>query len=119
MTPEHAASKGFREIQALSPDWVPNFDSLYNFPPDSRETIIVRADLAANGVRELSLYPALINDEAQAEVLAPSDARFRDVVDYLKWCCDEAGCAVEFRRNGDRVGVTAGTAADQRSVKVV
>jgi poly-gamma-glutamate synthesis protein (capsule biosynthesis protein) len=87
MTPEHAASEGFREIQALSPGWEPNFGSLYNFPPDSRKTIIVRAELGPDGAGELAFYPAWINDQAQAEVLPADDPRFAEVVDYLAWCC--------------------------------
>jgi poly-gamma-glutamate synthesis protein (capsule biosynthesis protein) len=119
MTPEHADSKGFKEIQALSPDWVPNFDSLYNFPPDSRKTIILRAELGASGVGNLAFYPALINDEAQPEVLLPSDTRFREVVDYLGWCCDAESLSTEFKQNGDRVGITEKTAARRRAVKAV
>ncbi|MGD2166678.1 MAG: CapA family protein, partial [Gammaproteobacteria bacterium] len=61
MTPEHAASRGFREIQALSPGWEPNFDSLYNFPPDSRMTGIVRCIVNRDGVAEIAFLPAFIN----------------------------------------------------------
>ena len=43
MDEAHANSKGFREIQKLAPRWEPDFDSLYNFPEDSRMTVMVRA----------------------------------------------------------------------------
>jgi poly-gamma-glutamate capsule biosynthesis protein CapA/YwtB (metallophosphatase superfamily) len=105
MTAEHAASKGFREIQALSPDWEPNLDSLYNFPPDSRMSIIVRAALEKDGSCELSLLPVFINDNAQPETQSAGDERFTRVVDYLRWCCSEEALNAEFSVDGDRVHV--------------
>jgi poly-gamma-glutamate synthesis protein (capsule biosynthesis protein) len=107
MTPEHAASRGFREIQALSPDWVPNFDSLYNFPPDSRMTGIVRAVLTTSGVAELELLPAYINDDAQPEVLRAGDARFTRIREYLQWCCDSQGLPTKLESHGDGIRITA------------
>lgn len=107
MTPAHAASQGFREIQALSPDWVPNFDSLYNFPPDSRMTGVLRAVLTTSGVRELEFFPAFINDDAQPEVLRGSDPRFTKVRDYLQWCCDSQGLATRLQSNGERIRIVA------------
>ena len=109
MTPEHAASPGFREIQALSPDWVPNFDSLYNFPPDSRMTGVVRAVLDKGRVTDLAFQPAFINDDAQPEVLRASDPRFTRVRDYLEWCCDSQGFSTTLQPHGDVIRVvTAG-----------
>jgi poly-gamma-glutamate synthesis protein (capsule biosynthesis protein) len=108
MTAEHAASKGFREIQALSPGWVPNLDSLYNFPPDSRMTVIVRAVIEPDGNCAVSLLPAFINDNAQPEVLSAADERFTRVVDYLRWCCREASLNAEFEVDGDAVRVIEG-----------
>ena len=42
MTPEHAARPSFKEIQKLGENWEPDFDSLYNFPPASRLSMIAR-----------------------------------------------------------------------------
>lgn len=50
MDPAQAASSGFREIQKLNPDWIPDFDSLYNFPPDSAMSVIAEADLTRGNV---------------------------------------------------------------------
>ena len=108
MTAEHAASKGFREIQALSPDWEPNLDSLYNFPPDSRMTVIVRARIGPDGSCTAALLPAFINDNAQPEVLTAGDGRFSRVVDYLRWCCREASLNAVLEVEGDEVWVTEG-----------
>ena len=105
MTPAHAASQGFREIQALSPGWVPNFDSLYNFPPDSRMTGILRAALSRSGVTDLELLPAYINDDAQPEVLRAADPRFGRVRDYLQWCCDSQALETKLQSNGDAIRI--------------
>jgi poly-gamma-glutamate capsule biosynthesis protein CapA/YwtB (metallophosphatase superfamily) len=105
MTAEHASSEGFREIQALSPGWEPSLDSLYNFPPDSRMTIIVRASLDSDGGCALSLLPACINDDAQPEVLTGGDERFARVVEYLRWCCREEALNAELEIDGDLVRV--------------
>jgi poly-gamma-glutamate capsule biosynthesis protein CapA/YwtB (metallophosphatase superfamily) len=97
MTPAHAASKSFKEIQSLSPGWVPNFDSLYNFPPDSRMTGVARIALDVSGVCGVAFIPAFINDQAQAESLSLGDPRFDQVADYLKWCCAEQGFDTQFK----------------------
>jgi len=107
MTPEHAAGTGFREIQALSPGWEPNFESLYNFPPDSRMTGIVRAVMNRNGGCEVTFLPAYINDNAQPEILKPADGRFDKVVDYLRWCCDDQSLNAELTPDGDSVRFSA------------
>jgi poly-gamma-glutamate capsule biosynthesis protein CapA/YwtB (metallophosphatase superfamily) len=105
MTPEHAASKGFREIQSLAPEWEPDFDSLYNFPPDSRMTGVVRAVIDKSGDCEVSFLPAFINDNAQPEILSSTDPRFDKVVDYLEWCCSEESLNAKLVPDGDRVRV--------------
>lgn len=104
---EHAQSKGFREIQALSPGWIPDYDSLYGFPPDTRMTVVVRAELAKDGVRDVAVIPAFINRNAQAEILAASDERFGQVVDYLRWATEAVGFNARFEPRGDRVHITA------------
>jgi hypothetical protein len=50
MDKAHAESRSFREIQSLNPKWIPNFDSLYNFPEDSCKSIMVRAQLSPAGL---------------------------------------------------------------------
>lgn len=103
MTPEHAQGKGFREIQALSPGWTPDFDSLYNFPPDSRMTMVVTAEATAAGLVEVGFLPAFINRDAQPEILKASDVRFGQIVDYLRWATQAAGLNARFRPQGDTV----------------
>jgi poly-gamma-glutamate synthesis protein (capsule biosynthesis protein) len=104
---EHAQGKGFKEIQALSPGWIPDYDSLYGFPPDTRMTVIVRAELTPAGVRSVGVRPAFINRMAQAEVLTAGDERFGKVVDYLRWATEAVGFNARFEPRGDLVAITA------------
>lgn len=108
MTPAHAQSKGFKEIQSLSPGWEPDFDSLYNFPPNARMTIAVTANATTNGLQDIAIRPTFINRDAQPEMLQPDDARFDQVVDYLRWATLEAGLNAKFETRGAEVFVTGG-----------
>lgn len=107
MTPAHAESKGFKEIQSLSPGWTPDFDSLYNFPPDARMTIVVTANAGKDGLRDVAIRPTFINRDAQPDLLQPDDARFDEVVDYMRWTTAEAGLNATFTARGAEVFVTA------------
>jgi poly-gamma-glutamate capsule biosynthesis protein CapA/YwtB (metallophosphatase superfamily) len=106
MTPEHAQSKGFKEIQVLAPNWEPDFDSLYNFPPDARMTMIVRATLTKGGICDVGYLPCFINRDAQPEVLTAADPWFTEVVDYVRWCSTTQDLAVRFTVQGDEVMIS-------------
>lgn len=103
ITPEHAQSKGFKEVQALSPGWEPDFESLYNFPPDSRMTFIVDAKISKDGINEIGVLPCFINRNAQPEVLKSSDDRFNQVANYIEWASQEAGLNAKFVKSGDKI----------------
>jgi poly-gamma-glutamate capsule biosynthesis protein CapA/YwtB (metallophosphatase superfamily) len=105
MTPAHAQGKGFKEIQALSPGWEPDFDSFYNFPPDSRMTMVVTANATRDGLGDVGFLPAFINRDAQPEILKAGDERFDQVVDYLRWTTDQADLNAALRPEGDTVFV--------------
>jgi poly-gamma-glutamate synthesis protein (capsule biosynthesis protein) len=101
MDAAHAASRSFREIQALHPNWVPDFDSLYNFPEDSRMTLLVQVSLDPDNVGAVALRPAWINRDAQPRLLAPHEAEFTRVTEYLNTACQEAHLLARFiERNG-------------------
>jgi poly-gamma-glutamate capsule biosynthesis protein CapA/YwtB (metallophosphatase superfamily) len=107
MDPEHASRKSFKEIQKLAPDWVPDFDSLYNFPPDSRMSALARFEIASGRIVESSLLPLWIDRDAVPRVLAPDDERFGKVVDYLRAVSEEAELNARFEVRGDRVVIGA------------
>jgi poly-gamma-glutamate capsule biosynthesis protein CapA/YwtB (metallophosphatase superfamily) len=103
MDPEHASRKSFKEIQSLAEDWVPDFDSLYNFPPASRWSMIARLHIAGGRLRETSILPLWIDRDAVPRLPAPADPHFADVVDYLRAVTAEAGLNARFRPDGGRV----------------
>lgn len=109
MTKEHAESKGFKEIQKLSPDWVPDLESRYNFPPDSAMSIAVEAELDENGVRDLALVPVYIDRTADPKFIAPSDTKFDEIVRYLQQISIDAGLDSKFRADGDVIRMMPGT----------
>lgn len=103
MTPEHAASKGFREIQKLHPAWEPDFESTYNFPPDSRRTVVASLEIADGALAGFSLLPAYVSRQSRPEILGADDPRFTEVADYLEEITLEAGLDTRYRRDGDRL----------------
>jgi poly-gamma-glutamate capsule biosynthesis protein CapA/YwtB (metallophosphatase superfamily) len=96
VTPKHVATPEFREIQKLNPEWIPNFDSTYNFPPDSRKTIIVRLEVRDGELRDVAFLPGWINDNSQTEPLTPGDPRHGQVVSYLRDITKTAGLETEY-----------------------
>src|SRR5690606_1930409 len=83
MTPEHAESKGFKEIQGLHPEWIPDFDSRYNFPPDSRRTAVVKVKITGGKIERVSWLPTYVDTQAVPEILSVDDPRFAEVADYV------------------------------------
>lgn len=107
MNPEHAKAKSFREIQALSPGWEPDFESLYNFPPASRMTAVARLAIDPAGAIEAAFVPCWINANAQAEPLSPEDPRFTEVVEYIREISQIAELSTDYAVVGDLVHIVA------------
>jgi len=103
ITPEHVASKGFQEIQALNPTWVPSFEHRFNFPPDSRKTIFAKLTFTSEGHLVVRAIAAWINDDSQAELLHQGDSRLQEVVDYLAVITDEVELDTAYRLDGDEI----------------
>jgi poly-gamma-glutamate capsule biosynthesis protein CapA/YwtB (metallophosphatase superfamily) len=108
MDKAHAESKGFREIQKLHPDWQPDFDSSYNFPADSRRTVIAKFIIADGGLARVSLLPVYIDRQSRPEILGSSDSRFREVADYLSDITGSQGLNGRFEQHGDELVVETG-----------
>ncbi len=87
----HAASASFREIQALNPRWVVDLQGLYNFPEDSRMTLVIEMIINQRGIEQINMLPAYINSSAQPRLLAPDEPLFTQVADYLGQICRAAG----------------------------
>ncbi len=101
--PEHAARPSFKEIQSLNPDWDVDFDSLYNFPNDSRMSMIAKLVMRDGKLAAASILPVYINKQAQPEVLARRDARFEQVQAYLRDISVRAGLTTRFEARGDEI----------------
>lgn len=105
MDKAHAESKGFKEIQVLHPEWVPDFDSLYNFPPESRMTLIAGLRLNKSGELHTRFWPCYINRQAQPELVAVDDPRFEQIVSYMQRISDSQGLSVRYEVQADCVSV--------------
>ena len=106
MDKAHAESKSFKEIQTLNPNWIPDFDSLYNFPADSRMTAVIRAVIEDGALKAVRLLPAFVNRDAQPEILARADPRFNQVLAYLEQISRDAGLSTRFEIDGDGIAVS-------------
>ncbi|MGM7699111.1 CapA family protein [Microbacterium sp. A84] len=105
MDEEHASRPSFRHLLSLHPGWEPDIGGMFNFPPDSRKSIIVDCDVDAAGVSRVRFRPVWIDRMAVPTLLAPSDPRFAEVVDYLRGASDAAGLTTSFVVEGDQVFV--------------
>lgn len=108
MDEKHARSKGFREIQKLHPEWEPNFDITYNFPPDSRHSAIVKCVLRQGQSPRISLLPVCIGPMSQPEILKASDPRFEEVREYLERHTVSQGLNARYVVAGDELLLEAG-----------
>jgi Bacterial capsule synthesis protein PGA_cap len=105
MTEEHANRPSFKAIQALHPGWEVDLDSSYNFPHDSRKTIVVRCELDGDRIRSVGFRPAYIDRMSRPELLSAGDPRFAEVCDYLSAVGADQGLHTRLAVRGDLVDV--------------
>ncbi|UYQ72069.1 CapA family protein [Pelagibacterium flavum] len=103
MDEAHAKSRGFKEIQKLNPDWVPDFSSRYNFPPDSAMSVMVEARLSKEGIRDVHLVPIMIGKDAMPRIVDPGDPDFERIRRYLADISDHERLGSAIERDGDRL----------------
>jgi len=101
MDEAHAKSKGFREIQKLNPDWVPDLTSSYNFPPDSAMSMMVEFEISGDGGMSVGLVPVFIERDANPRPVAPDDPKFERILNYLRTITDDAGFDTAYQVDGD------------------
>jgi len=106
MTPEHAARPSFKEIQKLGENWEPDFDSLYNFPPAARLSMIARLVIREGRIHETGFLPVFIDRDAIPRVVGPRDPRFGEVLDYMRAVTAEAQLNAVFTPDGPVVRVS-------------
>jgi poly-gamma-glutamate capsule biosynthesis protein CapA/YwtB (metallophosphatase superfamily) len=103
MDKAHAESESFKEIQALSPDWIPDFDSLYNFPPASRMSMAAKLQIGKGGLKRFAILPVYINSQAQPEFVEAHDPRFETIRAYLQEISGSAGFSTRFAGHGGEI----------------
>lgn len=72
------------------PEWnlywyEPDPDSLYGFTEYCKQALLPKVTFTEDGEPRVALSLAYINDLAQPEILAASDPRFSQVLDYVSW----------------------------------
>ncbi len=107
MTREHAERPSFKEIQKLNPNWIPDFESTYNFPFDSRKSVIVKCIVAGGKLDSVRLLPVYIDGQSNPEILVAEDSRFDEVKQYLESITAEAGLNGRLITAGDELKVEA------------
>lgn len=103
MDEAHAKSKGFREIQKLNPDWVPDFSSRYNFPPDSAMSVMLEAQVGKTGVEAVSFLPVMIGRDAMPRIVKAEHPDFARIRTYLQTISDQAELGTQFEATGDAI----------------
>jgi Bacterial capsule synthesis protein PGA_cap len=87
--------------QALSPGYKDDPDCPgYKFPADTRKAIVVKSLITDGKIQKISVMPAYINGHAQPQVLAREDARFDEVLDYLRQVTRHHGMPADFPIEG-------------------
>jgi poly-gamma-glutamate capsule biosynthesis protein CapA/YwtB (metallophosphatase superfamily) len=104
MDKAHAESKSFKEIQKLNPDWIPDFEALYNFPTDSQKTIVVKCLISDKALKSVSFVPTFVDKKtAQPEILTAGDERFKAVIGYMEEISKNAGLSTRYIAKGNEV----------------
>jgi poly-gamma-glutamate capsule biosynthesis protein CapA/YwtB (metallophosphatase superfamily) len=105
MDEEHANRPTFRHLLSMHPGWEPDIGGMFNFPPDSRKSMIVSCDIDASGVSNVRFRPVMIDRMAVPEALIASDPRFDEVLDYVRTITADADLETGFRVEGDHIHV--------------
>ena len=104
MDKAHAESKSFKEIQKLNPDWIPDFEALYNFPTDSQKTIVIKCLISDKALKSVSFLPTFVDKKtAQPEILTAEDERFKAVIGYMEEISKNAGLGTRYIVKGNEV----------------
>ena len=109
MTKERASSTSFKEMaQGLNPDWKPPYPDYpsFPFPPDSRKTLIAKCIISGKKIKRVSFLPAIINQQAEPEILTSGDKRFSEIVKYMTDISRDQGIDTEYVVEGDEVVIT-------------
>lgn len=103
-TREMLMDESFKEIQKLNPDWIPDLDCLYNFPPDSEKSIVAKCEIIGGTIQKVSFLPVYIDRRtAMPEFLIRKNKRFEEVIRYMERITQHQGFKTKYLVNGDEV----------------
>jgi poly-gamma-glutamate synthesis protein (capsule biosynthesis protein) len=89
--------RGFEEIRQLNPEWLPDPEHLYNFPPNAEKSIIAKCEISNGTITKVSFLPVYINRRtAVPEILKMEDERFNEVVKYMEEITQSQGLDTKF-----------------------
>jgi hypothetical protein len=77
---------------------------LLPYGTDAKRTLMAKAVLTKQGVKEVSFVPMMIDTKYRPEVLKNGDPRFDDMVNYMEWASE--GFDHNFTVVGDEVKIT-------------
>jgi len=77
---------------------------LLPYGTDAKRTLMAKAILSKDGVKEVSFLPMMIDKQYRPEVLRNGDPRFDDMVRYMDWASE--GFDHKFTVRGDEVVIT-------------
>lgn len=103
--PRITQTASFAHLRSLNPTW--SLDQAYTLPPDTRWTGIAVLDLEGPMTR-VRFQPAWIDDDSAPQVLAPEDARFSGVAEFLREANSAAGLSCAIEVEGAHLELTAG-----------
>jgi hypothetical protein len=98
-SPEKMAVFARRYSVAIDPDY-PNLPQ----GRDAKRSLIAKAVLAREGVKNVSFLPVLIDRQLRPEVLHHGDPRFNEAIEFMEWVSD--GRNHKFSVVGDEVVIT-------------
>ena len=75
----------------------------YPFPPDCRMTMVARCVISDKHIQRVSFLPAMINEQGQPCILTRRDRDFDEVLNYMKYACEDQGLDTTFRVEGNEV----------------
>lgn len=68
--------------------------------------MVAKIAVAEKQIRQVSVLPVCINDQAQPEPFSASDSKGQEVIQYLREITEEAGLNAGFKTSGDEAVIT-------------
>ena len=78
----------------------------YNFPEESRKSMIVRCKIEDKKIKKVSFLPVLINSKAQPQVVPPEDKNFNQLFQYMKEITESEDLKTQYSVEGNEIVVS-------------